>query len=335
MGLFAHKAIDALRDSKRYKLYDVLGHLKHERKRTAASMIVEAQKFDFGSLHLEKLSEEEGTWAIPAMTTEEMEWWRDGLIPLPFPICWYEFVINGWRSGLLVYQPSDQPDKWYVERIEYIHTDDEIMYDGLISRVELVPGKKELPVDVIGNDEALEELGKPKLKKFLNSNLLANIPLAIYLTLMLNSKSTEVRRAEVSTALRKSQMKKGRTPLPDHRIVTIVPQRFRDVDEPGHQGGTHRAPRLHWRRSHQRHYKNSKVVVPKQADPAQAIREALAQREGTAAKPTAWVELQAGETTTTYMVDYTVVIARMLVGRADLGEVSHEYRIPAPEKEPA
>lgn len=337
--LMAHKFMDALLGGKHPVLESPLANVTPERARLAAGMIKHAQKFDFGVLTLEKDNEVSGAWRIPQLTGDELEWWRQGLIPLPYPICWYEFVIGGWRSGMLVYEGEGPEAYWRTERLEYLHNINHIMYDGLVSRCNrhqvvmdantesTMEGSRELCVEVEGDVDVLRHLAQPGLRKFLNNNLTANVPLSIYLTLMLNSKTTEVTHAVLPEKLVKKQMKKGRTPLPPHRIVTIVPQRFRGMPaaEPG--GGTHRSPRLHWRRSHLRRYKGSKVVIPKQADPAQAIREALTKREGSAAQATAWVEFQANETTTTYLVDYQVVIARMLVGKAELGEVSHEYKI--------
>jgi hypothetical protein len=107
--------------------------------------------------------------------------------------------------------------------------------------------------------------------------------MVLYLTLMINSRTTEITREVAPDRLNRARLKRNRAPLYNHTVVRIVPQRFVTPGD-GH-GGTHASPRLHWRRSHIR-------------------------------------TLQRGTPE-----ERRVLIRRMLVGRADLGEVSHEYRI--------
>lgn len=123
----------------------------------------------------------------------------------------------------------------------------------------------------------------------------ADADLAIYMTMMLSSRTTEVRYEAPPEKLNRARMKRGNTPLPAHRIVTIVPGKY--IDQGDAQGGTHRSPRLHWRRSHRRHYPNR---VPSAV----------------------WLDSEQHKGVTGWWVG---IIARQLVGLAKDGEVSHEY----------
>lgn len=317
--LVAHKVIDALRGGK--GLIKMPG-VDEASRNHVAGLIEVAQKFDFGDLALEATAEV-GHWSLPRLTDDELSFWREGLLPLPFASVWYEFVIGDSRSGLLVVESNGE---WIVNRIDYV-IGKEVLFDQIACVVKLataiqaatpivttmdhkaykagaeklaaagdwVGDDREFKVDLIGNDIFLK--GMRNNKSFLSGNLGMNVPLAIYLTLMLSSRTTEVRQAEVpSEKLIKAQRRRGKTPLPPHRIVRIVPERFQQAAEAeGH--ASRRPPRLHWRRSHVRHYEE---------------RVPSAQ----------WAPNRVHKGKTGWWVS---VIARMLVGRADLGEVSHEY----------
>lgn len=333
--LIAHKVIDALVGTG--ELIPIPGTSKHGREHMA-QMIRAAQKFDFGDLLLEPIPKNEGHWLLPRLSDDEMDWWRGGLIPLPFQTVWYEFVIGQTRSAVLVYEP--EPDIWKVERIEYVNK--QVLYDGVACVVQrstavqsdkprdttlgvdyqglfreavaheaaviagfpgwISPDKK-LKLKLEGNDEFLHVMRGSS--DFIRDNLGMNVPLAIYLTLMLSSRTTEVRQAPPeSPKLNKARIKRGKEPLPSHRIVRIVPESFRKASVlEGY--AQRRAPRLHWRRSHLRHYDHR---VPSAQWSEQLDHEG---RKG-------W---------------WVTVIARQLVGRSELGEVSHDYFIGSITKE--
>ena len=270
MTLAAHKFIDGLRGlSKKYRPIDVPGMTKEDLLKTA-DRIERAEKFDFGALMLEKL-EEPGRYAYPTLTKDEMAIWREGLIPLPAPLCWYEFILSGNSLGLLLHEEGSS---WHGERLDL--QDRMILCDGVVATMSRV--SHDLSITAGGN---LTLLGLIKNSEaFMTANVGSILPLAQYLTLMLHSKTTEVTRPVMERDLNHTRIKKGLTPLQDHRIITIVPGKYR-VERDEATGMERRSPRLHWRRTHLRHFADGRVIV----------------------------------------------IARMLVGRADLGEVSHEYRI--------
>jgi hypothetical protein len=103
--------------------------------------------------------------------------------------------------------------------------------------------------------------------------------LMTWLTLMLNSRSTEKTRTVPPGKPISRRAARGAALLASHTVVTIMPGAYLAAQR--RLGSTHRSPRLHWRRSH--------------------IRRLASGRE--------------------------IIIPRFLVGRAELGEVSHEYRV--------
>lgn len=297
--LIAHNIIDILRAEGGTVGGRTIMRVPGISTRSCRRMIAElqqAQKFDFGTLTLELLEGRPGNgkYALPTLTEEERGFWLDNLIPLPYPVCWYEFTLGGSRTGMLVRELND--DQWSVERIDY--TQREIVFDSVqvVSSRSVSREQNSLHMEAIGNEEFLSRIRKNEV--FMENNLAAAVPLAIYFTLMLNSQSTDVTLSLAPERLNLKRAKAGRTPLEDHRIVTIVPERYRAASEEEAKG-THRPPRLHWRRSHMRHYDHH------------TLRSKWAPSVVHDGKQGWWI----------------AVIARQLVGRADLGEVSHEYRI--------
>lgn len=304
MSLIAHRVIDALLGADpKYPMMPAPGITEEMRLRTS-TMIREAQKFDFGALVCEPQPEKgPGVWELPSLTEDEREFFRLGLIPLPYPVCWYEFVLGGWRSAILVYEKEAG---WHLERFDLVQ-ENEVLYSGVVVKCNLAtaapkgePGSWEATMG--GNHQFMRVVEKANMLEHYHFG--SELPLAAYLTLMLNSKTTEVEFQEAPKKLNKVRQKKAREPLPDHRIVRIVPARFQYEKDPL-TGGTHRSPRLHWRRSHLRHYDHH---TPNSQWAAHA-----------------WHQGEEGW--------WVAVIPRMLVGRAELGEVSHEYRIEQPQKE--
>lgn len=294
--LISHKIIDALLGhDKKYTLTPVPGLPGPTERAALARRIEDAPKFDFGDLMLER--KDDNSWALPKITTDEREFWRQGLIPLPFPVCWYEWTLNRYRSGLLVYER--EPEVW-TQRLDLV--DNHVLFDGVIVKVSKLDPTIAL-VTLAGNPALITALKdkRGQMAEWMG----ANAPLAIYLTLMINSRSTEISMERAPARLNAARRQRGHTPLADHRVVRIVPHRFRT--EGDSKEGTHASPRLHWRRSHLRHYDRQ--------------------------VPTAvWSETVEHEERKGWWV---AVIPRCLVGKAELGEVSHEYWIPSSTKKGA
>ena len=291
--LIAHKVIDALLNrGNRYKLFPVAG-VTEKQRRDVAACIDAAQKFDFGDLMLETTGEA-GHWFLPKLSSDELQFWQQGLIPLPFKLCWYEFVINNCRSGMLVMQDAGEAKAGtYIHRADFV-LGDKIMFDGVLLGIESADSEG-LRCSLSGNATAIEGL---KRTGELNEAVVMNGPLAIYLTMMLNSRTTEIETVEPPKFLNRKKIKRGVTPLPAHRVVHIVPAKFREQAE-REAVAERRLPRLHWRRSHLRHFDhqtgNSKYMPDLTYKGTQGW----------------WV----------------TVISRMLVGSPELGELTHEYKL--------
>lgn len=300
--LIVHKIIDALSgvQRKKYSLLKVPG-LSQQVCKTVAERLTAAEKFDFGPVPLERDPRMDGAWIIPKLTADEEEFWRLGLLPLPAPLCWYELELGGTRSGLLI---EERGARWAVQRVDFVSR--HIAYDG-VTRVtdrEEVGSKDGIRVRLVGAQETLDwfERHSEDTPQISPKQIAEDMVLALYLTLMINSRTTERQPALIPRALNASRSARGRTPLADHLIVRIVPEQFR-AEALAEGQRHHRPPRLHWRRSHARHY-DRRV-------PSAVWSEAL-EHDG---RKGWWV----------------TVIARQLVGRAELGEVSHEYFIQGKE----
>lgn len=252
-----------------------------------------ARKFDFGELHLELAGvDEEGvkSYVTPGLTDTEKRFWHDRLVPLPFDRCWYECTVDDARIGLLVVANEVG---WEVTQVILHRTwieIDCIFVRALFDDPPDTPFRCVAPQTVAANLEEFEA----KAEKM---NAASRLNLARYLTLMLTSKTTETKFEKakpVSVATRRAL---GRTPPQDHAVITIVPKRF--VSAAGGERGVGGGRRLHWRRSHLRHFSHS-------------------------TPGSKWCPEMEHEGTTGWWV---TVIPRHLVGRAELGEVTHEYRV--------
>src|SRR5882724_7200906 len=235
-----------------------------------------AEYFDFGVWPLEKSAgteswmEDKSIYALPDLTKDERQWWSDGLIPLPAPVCWYEFKLpeSKYRSGLLLAGGQNfKGVKGAKEGVEYMLGVMRVNYcksngdksgyyfDGLLLGLDvrsLLDDNSEVLIK--GNLELLRKLRETHGVRGANSMFYSSLMIGIYLTLMLNSRTTDVAMAVTPAKLVKAQLHRRETPLPNHRVVTIVPQRFRKELKVAGQGGHHLSPRLHWRRSHLRHF---------------------------------------------------------------------------------
>lgn len=131
--LMAHKLLDALAGKSR-ETFHVIDGTPPKMGEALFNGIVQAEKFDFGSLPLEE-GQKPGHFFLPPFTADEQDFWRMGLVPLPAPICWYEFVIGISRSGLLVleHEPENRGGRyhWSSQRVDFIRGG-EYVYDGVV-----------------------------------------------------------------------------------------------------------------------------------------------------------------------------------------------------------
>lgn len=260
-----------------------------------ATLIEAAEKFDFGPLVLEKDPFGPG-YKLPDFTDTEWDVWGQKLITIPANPSWYEYELNGSKSALLVY--TTENGNWCVARFELVP---QLWWDAVMVATKQVPQK--------GNERSTAEMHSCWSK----INLLTDeqkeklwgdqLHLSIYLTLMLASKTTEKKEVKAPTFTNKQRAKKGKAPLPAHTVVRIVPYRY--INESQREAGrTHASPRLHYRRAHIRVF-NHRTPESTYVDGEIAGR-----------RVTGWV----------------VPIARTLVGKAEDGEVSHQYFVENEQK---
>jgi hypothetical protein len=235
-------------------------------------------------------------YKLPDLSMEEKKFWFDGLIPLPAPICWYEYVIGGKWHGVMVVEDPDTR-LWTVTEVELNRDNDGTFFafDGVrcsLDRHQCV---------AFSPDWAFATHGNNKLKNKHRGYSAGILLLSVYLTMMLYSKSTEQELVPAPIRLNKGRIAKGLTPLPAHRVVRIVPQRFLQTSQ--REGQTERRPaRLHWRRPHLRHFEER---------PVSSTRAVYKAEEFYKGRTGWWVTL----------------IPRMLVNYASPEAVSHEYKI--------
>lgn len=251
----------------------------------------EAEKFDFGNIPLEENPNEivmgRPMWHCPQLTDVESQAWNDGLIPLPAEICWYEYMLGGEPTGLLMHNAAEGLE---VTRVDYNAKRGGGVFDGCWARKEanfgIGLGKYAVrgPQQAIAAVEKIRERSKNKVL-----NYAADYYMAIYLTMMLVSRTTEKSLHVPSTALNKARERRGDEPHHSYRIVNLTPRRFVYTSS---GKGTHASPRLHWRRSHIRTYDH--------ATPGSKLIEGRG-----------WCTL----------------IPRCLIGREELGTVDHEYKV--------
>lgn len=322
--LVAHHIVDALRGkSSRFKIAPLRSLILPESTRERyAFAIAAAEKFDFGNLVFERATPDEVKdfdtddytraiaedmvatggelpFKLPALQEAEREAWAAGLLPLPAPVCWFEYTLGANRAGILVTTDLDQ-QVWSFSPIDTMGS--EVFLDGFsskIERTELSPGKFKLS---FYSDDAVYQMNARPSERVMSALQMRTTNaafLALYLNLMLYSRSTVRSESErPSEKLNKKRARQNRSPLAAHHIVRIVPEKYlRESREEA--TGTHRSPRLHWRRTHLRHYPHH--------------------TPGSQWAPTIEHKGVKGW--------WVAVIARMLVGRAELGEVSHEYRV--------
>jgi hypothetical protein len=274
--LIVHHLLDTLASKSKVKL-DIKEGCAPDYLDRLHDQISLAQKFEFVAIPMEETAT---GFTTPAITDPEFEAWQRGLLPLPYPLVWYEFTAGGTRSCFLVEEEGGT--RWVLERFDWLPSIHLVLADiqTVIDRAAPALNIAELSIRHTGNKTLYDRIPEPRRSFLFNPN---DASFIIYLTLMLNSRTTERIPASAPPKLNRARIKRGVTPLADHRVVRIVPDRF--IQTSAALGGHHASPRLHWRRSHIR-----------------TLHRGTKQ-------------------------EFVTLIPRVLVGRADLGEVSHEYRV--------
>jgi hypothetical protein len=212
-----------------------------------------AECFSFGKLPLE-VGKDGNSFSPPKITDTEYQIWEEGLIPLPAPVCWYEFYIGDILSCILI---KSENNKIYSQRIEF--GKDFFVLDGTWS--EEIDRKTFISNNDVKIANAISKFSEKELANLYGSNP----TLVMYMTFMLNSKTTEIERFVPDKSQIRLRKQLGKSVLRPYTIVNIVPVRY-IAETRG--SGTHASPRLHWRRSHIRVlYRGTpnekKIVIPR------------------------------------------------------------------------
>jgi hypothetical protein len=267
--MFAHKMVSVLRGDRNtdMKLQAVMLDKGEEGTieiiTSTADCIENSEKFDFGDLHLEPDPQRPESFILPLLTHDEKSAWAEGLIPLPAEKCWYEFLIGGQRSALLAFEGNN--NDLYVARFDW-RPGNTFMFDGVwlnLNREENKHSEYLASKLYIGSTSFAEYAEEKNLRELYT----ANGPLAVYLTLMINSKTTETEKITPPAKLNKARIKAKKQPLPIHRIVRIIPKEYLRA-RLAESGRTRLSPRLHWRRSHIRTLHRGepnerKIIIPR------------------------------------------------------------------------
>ncbi len=219
----------------------------------------------------------EGSLDLPGLEAEEQEMFIEGLIPLPFDLCWFEATImvqeQGHREtfGFLIEKIADG---FEVRPIRTVHMPAPVDlggrevreycdFSGEVWRIVALSGEDRLHIDAsdplgIARERA-EMLGYND-----SGRITGETGFVSWLILMLSSRSTSFDKVVAPVKLNKSRLLKGKAAIPPYSIVSVIPKdiakRMRsDGDTAGE--GLRSSPRLHWRRSHRRTYPNGHVVV--------------------------------------------------------------------------
>jgi hypothetical protein len=244
--LIFHKFVDVLRGASQEVPLHLPPDVTPEQVTRLVNWIIDAEKFDFGDLPLERDPEDTNLFSLPDLTSDEREAWCEGLLPLPAPLCWYEFAISGGRGFMLVRDLGQC--HWRMTRMFWPEPGEDLVYDG--HEVALIRTSATEADILVSGGPTVHGLSRTR-PEWAEMAYNEQPFLALYLTLIINSSSTEVRTECAPERLNRARVKRGRTPLQDHRVVTIVPERYLRQSRL-EAGFTRLPPRLHSRRSHLR-----------------------------------------------------------------------------------
>lgn len=202
---------------------------------------------------------------------------------------------------------TEDGDMWMVNQIDLWTTNSppRFVWDGFVLEASKWHTTPETTSVSMYADERAKEVIRSKDIGWRSTNIGSRIPLSIYLTLMLNSRSTDKFREPAPERLNKARKGRGLGPLYDHTVVNLAPARYIDH---GGEGGERRPPRLHWRRSHKRHFAEKPIN-------AERCR---------------WMEHEVWDGRVGWWV---TVVPRACVGAGSPSEVTHEYRVHLDRKE--
>jgi len=164
--------------------------------------------------------------------------YADGPFRLPFDLCAFEFRISGVTVIVLVMQPEapgilSGPNRF--EDVEFVGPHFSMPYIQCAGGYWYCPGQR---CDDLWMRYAWKQIR------------------AICIALDAEVATKETMRAPVP--VNEKRAARGEPPMRDYHVVTL---RGRQTHAPAPAGGTHRSPRLHFRRGHWRHYETHKTWI--------------------------------------------------------------------------
>jgi hypothetical protein len=291
----SHKVIEFLmqrmKKAKSQKILDLL--------ETMTLALDQAEKFSFESVPYEIERTDDGNIKVdlPELTPDEMQWFAEGLIPMPAFTCWYEFQFP-WNEenkpmipvGLIIIY-DEETRTWLTEVFNFFENGDILLLPFTVTwRYEdgKLKGSRRDYVGVDDTDQTvMDHLGKYEHIAAAMSKML------FYLTLMINSRSTTITKVEASAALNKKRARNDKVLMDSYRKVIIVNRSLLK----GQPNGEGFPKRLHSCRSHKRHFE----------------------------KPTISSRWMFSEIWGNYVGWWVTVIPRHFRGSRELGEITHDY----------
>lgn len=234
-----------------------------------------AQVFVFENVPLGDASD--GTMDLPGVTEEELAMIGDGLIPLPYNLCWFEIAAPS-GAETLAYLLSETEDGFVVapfrviEGVEDVPKEGAIQISGEVWCISRNPGGGAGPSiqvnDPFGGGAIYREFSSGMGLNLSPEDLVrGEVGMISYLLIMLSSRTTEIEQVAAPEKLNRARQRRGnKAPIPAHRIVSIIPRQIaremrREVGASSDARTLRSSPRLHWRRSHIRVRDGKSMVV--------------------------------------------------------------------------
>jgi hypothetical protein len=156
----------------------------------------------------------------------------------PAPICCFDFAISGRR--VLAFMNESESESWVVVECRTWGWFPIVRDGGNLKRFDI--------------DGPQERAGVTKLRRLLLQNIKAAC-----IALEAEIAETEIVRAPHK--LNAARIRRGKLPISDYHIINLVDRRRVTPLPLDHEHGTHRSPRLHFRRGHWRHFVNHKTWI--------------------------------------------------------------------------
>jgi hypothetical protein len=223
-----------------------------------------------------------------ALTDLAFEWITDGRIKLPHPSMIWQFTATDTnRPGHADIPASDVFIVLAIDEPDY----DTILFHHFVTTEELKGGWIHVPCVTRIKDGRLSAMRHqmagessdtpPNYEKAEAQNAIDATYWVCSSIIMMESPSIEIEAVKIPKQVNRGRSLIKKSRIPDHTVIRLPKIVYTSTN--GHQGGTHKRPRPHWRRPHTRHLKSGKTAdIPLML---------IASREGEPPPPPPVVEL--------------------------------------------